>query len=161
MIANSLGLRLEFISMKNYLSFALLGAAALMTSCGTPVLPESSLSENERSLLSAINQSRQAHGKAPLEASKSLTDLARKDAQRRVGAGNDYEDQRGQTGYERLLTLSGRGRGGSELGSDLMAVWRKTPLQKQLLEGSFSGVGVGTATGANGLETGVVLLGGF
>ena len=147
--------------MKKFLSLALVSAAVFLTSCGTAVLPEASLTTEEKILLAAINQSRQEQGKTPFKASESLTNLARKDAQRRVTDGTGYIDQRSKTGYERMLTLSGRARKGDDFGKDLMAAWQKTPLQKQWLEDSYAAVGVGTATGSNGLETGVVLLGGF
>ena len=140
---------------------ALATVAVFLTSCGTPVLPEASLSSKEQILLNTNNQNRAEQGKAPFKASESLTELARKDAQRRVTENSGYVDQRGKTGYERMLTLSGRARQGEDFGKDLMAAWQRTPLQKQWLEDDYAAVGVGTATGSNGLETGVVLLGGF
>jgi len=147
--------------MKNFLSLGLFGSIAFLISCSTPVLPETSLSVEERGLLTAINQSRQEQGKAPFEASESLTKLARQDAQRRAGVGQGYVNQREKTGYERMLTLSGKARQGEGFGEDLMHLWQQNPIQRRWLGDDYAGVGVGTATGANGLETGVVLLGGF
>ena len=152
---------LEFEVMKKIFFLTFFGAIVFLASCSTPVLPETALSAEERSLLTAINQSRQEQGKLPFEASESLTSLARQDAQRRVEAEGGYVNQRGKTGYERMLTLSGRSRKGEDFGKDLMSVRQQIPLQRQWVGDDYAGVGVGTATGTNGVETGVVLLGGF
>lgn len=151
-----------FISeMNSFPSLALVGVCLGLVSCGSAVMPDAELSPGERSLLSAINAYRTSEGEAPLQASVSLTELAREDAQRRATEGAGYVDNRSKTGYERMLTLAGKARGGEHFGSTLVDLWKRSPIQKQWLEGNYSGVGVGSATEANGVATGVVLLGGF
>lgn len=147
--------------MKNLSSLALLGACVVLVSCGSAVLPESELSVEERSLLTALNDFRASEGQQPLQASASLTALAREDAQRRAKEGSGYIDNRTKTGYERMLTLAGKARAGDKFGATMLGFWQKSELQRQGLKGSYSGVGVGSATGSGGLETAVVLLGGF
>lgn len=147
--------------MKFSLSLALVGVCVGLVSCGSAVVPDAELSPEERSLLSAINDYRKSEGEKPLQASVGLTELAREDAQRRATQGAGYVDNRSKTGYERMLTLAGKARGGEQFGSTLVGFWQKSPIQKQWLEGSYSGVGVGSATGTTGMKTGVVLLGGF
>lgn len=133
----------------------------LLTSCGTKSIPLAKLSEPEQGLLRAINNDRVSKGKVVLKPSSKLTEIARKDAARRVGSGGGYVDHRQDTGYERMLTLAGRAKSGPEFGERLMGVWQGNPIQRAWLQGDYAGVGVGTAIGVNGLQTGVLLLGGF
>ncbi len=132
-----------------------------LISCGTRTLPLASLSESEQNLLTSINRYRAQEGKKALAPSAHLTEIARQDASRRLTADIGHVDHRQKTGYERMLTLSGRARSGESFGSQLMEFWQQQPLQRQWLQGSYSGVGVGTALSPTGLQTGVLLLGGF
>ncbi|MDP0492586.1 MAG: hypothetical protein Q7Q71_16185 [Verrucomicrobiota bacterium JB023] len=149
--------------MKSILSHTLLLAAtcAFLNSCGNSSVPAASLTANEQSLLNALNAKRARDGKQPLQASADLTELARKDAARRVAEGSDYKDNRSATGYEKLVTLSGKGRPGQTFGYTLMSAWTQIPQQEQWISGNYANAGVGTAPGADGLETGVLLLGGY
>ena len=136
-------------------------AAICLTSCGSGEISLAELSGPEQDLLATINRQRVSQGKKALVPSASLTELARKDAARRVGKGEGYIDHRQATGYERMLTLAGRAKAGDQFGNQLMRVWQRHPLQREWLNGNYSGVGVGTATEASGMQTGVLLLGGF
>ncbi|MFC0018751.1 CAP domain-containing protein [Roseibacillus persicicus] len=147
--------------MKILFSLGMLSLAFLLTSCGTKTVPVARLGASEQSLLTAINQYRKELGKSALEPSADLTDLAHKDALRRVTTGGGYVDHRQETGYERMLTLAGKVQGGEDYGSRLLEHWKKNPVQRAWLEGNYAGVGVGTAAATSGAETGVVLLGGF
>ena len=64
---------------------------------------------------------------SPLQASVSLTEIAREDAKRRASEGSGYVDNRKKTGYERMLTLSGRAKAGDAFGPTLLSYWDKSP----------------------------------
>ena len=147
--------------MKTVLASSFLLVSLFVASCGSSQVPPAQLSPSEKNLLSALNDYRASQGKSELKPLTDLTKLARGDAARRVTSGGDYVDLRHETGYERMLTLAGKAGGGETFGSRLMEIWQKNPIQRTWLEGSHMGVGVGTASGATGLQTGVVLLGGF
>jgi hypothetical protein len=149
--------------MKKVLSLPLLVAAAVLSlsSCADKPVSTSSLSPMEKGLLNALNAHRAGMGKTQLEPTESLTTLARADAARRAGTGDGYQKNRDRTGYERMLTLAGKAAPGETFGYTLLGYWLDNPVQKKWLEGSYANVGVGTATGKEGLENGVLLLGGF
>lgn len=142
-------------------ALSLASVFVFLTSCTSTTVPLSELSKPELNLLLAVNAHRSSLGQKALVPTVNLTALARRDAVRRVTSGEQYVDNRQATGYERMLTLSGRARAGDQFGDSLMAVWQRQPLQREWLNGSYSGVGVGTATGASGVQTAVLLLGGF
>ena len=133
----------------------------VLTSCGSRNLPLSALSKPERELLRAVNRSRIIDGKKALFPSVNLTEMARQDARRRVSATGGDIDHRQKTGYERMLTLAGKAAVGPGFEESLMSVWQRNPIQRSWLAGDYAGVGVGTASGANGMQAGVLLLGGF
>ena len=147
--------------MKAILFSFLAIVSLVLVSCGSPAVPESNLSVSERSLLTAINAHRATQGQKALAPLTDLTEIARKDAKRRATTGDSYVDHRGKTGYERMLTMAGTAKAGPDFGAKLMNSWKNNPVQSKWLEGNHSGVGVGTATKENGLETGVLILGGF
>ena len=90
---------------------------AVLSSCGSGTVPQAKLSASEQSLLTSINSFRASQGKKALQASASLTQIAREDAVRRATTGQGYVDIRKKTGYERMLTLSGKAVAGDQFGS--------------------------------------------
>lgn len=132
-----------------------------LSSCSDTVVPVATLSSSEQDLLEAINAHRSSVGRKPLTTTKTLTELAREDANRRANIKDDYLDNRSRTGFERMLTMAGKAKSGSKFGDTLLELWLAVPLQKQWLEGSYANIGVGTAREEGGREIGVLLLGGF
>ena len=147
--------------MKLLPAITLLAILVSLTSCGSHKVPVAQLSQSEQSLLRAVNRYRVSLGKAELKPFVDLTDFAREDAGRRVTSGGAFIDHRQRTGYESMLTLEGKATAGPDFGNRLMAIWQKNPIQRRWLEGNHSGIGAGTATGAAGIQTGVLLLAGF
>lgn len=150
-----------FSRMKRLTALILAGAIASLVSCGSGSLPVTELSGPEQNLLATINSHRLAQGRKALVPTANLTDLARKDATRRLLNKGGNIDNRQETGYERMLTLAGKAKAGDQFGNQLMGSWQKHPIQSEWLNGSYAGVGVGTAAAPSGLQSGVLLLGGF
>lgn len=136
-------------------------AAVVLCSCSDKVIPAATLSPSEKGLLRALNQHRSTVGKKALIPTETLTVLAREDAAQRASAELDYSDNRKRTGFERLLTLSGKAQPGDGFGDQLLSYWLAVPVQQKWLEGNYSNIGVGSSRGPDGQENGVLLLGGF
>ena len=132
-----------------------------LTSCSKSRSIPISLSEDEQNLIASVNAYRVMQGKPALKSDGGLVNLAREDAARRVATGGGYVDNRQKTGFERMLTLAGKARPGAEFGEKLMDSWQSNELQKSWLNGNYAGVGVGVVEGDSGMQTGVLLLGGF
>ena len=147
--------------MNRWLPVVLPIVVIMLSSCGKSSIPKSQLSGPEQNLLAALNDYRVSQGKSVLEPAESLTSLAREDAARRTLNKEGYIDNRRRTGYERMLSLAGKAAEGEDFGSKLMSLWQRQPVQKVWLGGSYAGVGIGTAVSPSGLQTGVLLLGGF
>lgn len=152
---------LNSLFMKNVAGLFALFFVVALSSCSTQTFVDNELSASEQNLLSAINGYRASLGKEALQPSSTLIENARNEANRRISRQEGYVDIREKTGYERMLTLAGTARAGEGFAEQLMQVWQKNPIQREWLKGSYSGVGVGTATAESGLQAGVLLLGGF
>ena len=146
--------------MRNFTLFGIVAWLLLFVSCSSKQRL-SELSSSEKNLLTALNQFRAEEGKAELLPVRNLTELARKDAQRRVREGGGYVKLREKTGYERMLTLGGRAYVDGNEGEQLLKFWKGNPVQAQWLRGSYAAVGVGTAQESGKVLRGVVLLGGY
>ncbi len=141
--------------------------SVLMHSCVSRPVSSAHLSSDEQSLLSHLNSYRAGEGCVVYQPDAVLTDLAREAARDQMANDNGeasgellgLADLRQQTGYERMLTLSGKAFSGPDFGESLVNAWAAHPLQRNWLGGDYSQIGVGVASASNGFATGIVLLG--